>query len=407
MSFQINYSRNADLKSDKLKKFTSSEFYFHKHFRTDTPEVIFTSLLSIYSIPDFLKKISKNFGKEIKIYKYHQYYDNNKKSYLKEILIVDEKLRFVLSFITTDFSNIENSSDPEYFDFGYPGETELSEEEIQAEINQLESQEVSALVEMFLFRENEDELQAIFNKIISNKTNVKKKKREINIIGRNEHGFYLHGFKTIKTEVDLDLNYDDDFKEVSKIVIERLSSEDNKGIVLFAGIPGSGKTSYIRFLTNEIKSKRLVYIPPDMANCISDPDFIPFLMKYPNSIIIIEDAENVLKSRRAGGNQSVANLLNLSDGLLGDCLKLQVVCTFNCHYNEVDEALKRPGRLIAHYEFKELKIEKAQALFNKVHNRTDIELKKALTLAEVYNYFEAKIDNSSKQETIGFKQRKY
>ena len=144
-----------------------------------------------------------------------------------------------------------------------------------------------------------------------------------------------------------------------------------------------------------------------MANCISDPDFIPFLMKYPNSIIIIEDAENVLKSRRAGGNQSVANLLNLSDGLLGDCLKLQVVCTFNCHYNEVDEALKRPGRLIAHYEFKELKIEKAQALFNKVHNRTDIELKKALTLAEVYNYFEAKIDNSSKQETIGFKQRKY
>ena len=241
---------------------------------------------------------------------------------------------------------------------------------------------------MFLFRENEDELQAIFNKIISNKTNVKKKKREINIIGRNEHGFYLHGFKTIKTEVDLDLNYDDDFKEVSKIVIERLSSEDNKGIVLFAGIPGSGKTSYIRFLTNEIKSKRLVYIPPDMANCISDPDFIPFLMKYPNSIIIIEDAENVLKSRRAGGNQSVANLLNLSDGLLGDCLKLQVVCTFNCHY-------------------KELKIEQAQALYNKVHNRTDIELKKALTLAEVYNYFEAKIDNSSKQETIGFKQRKY
>ena len=407
MSFQVNYSRNADLKSDKLKKFTSSEFYFHKHFQTDTPEVIFTSLLSIYNISDFLKKVTKSFGEEIKVYKYYQYYDNNKKSYLKEILIVDEKLHFILSFITTDFSNIENSSDPEFYDFSYPGESELSEEEIQAEIDQLESQEVSAVVEMFLFRENEEELQKIFDKLISNKTTVKKKKREINIIGRNEHGFYLQGFKTIKTEVDIELNYNEGFSKISEIVVEKLSSENNKGIVLFAGIPGSGKTSYIRFLTNKIKTKRLIYIPPDMANCISDPDFIPFLMKYSNSIIIIEDAENVLKSRKAGGNQSVANLLNLSDGLLGDCLKLQVVCTFNCHYNEVDEALKRPGRLIAHYEFKELELERAQILFNKIHKRTDVKLEKSLTLAEVYNYFEIKIDNSSKQETIGFKQRKY
>ncbi len=50
-----------------------------------------------------------------------------------------------------------------------------------------------------------------------------------------------------------------------------------------------------------------------MAKEISAPNFLPFLMQYPNSILIIEDAENIIQDRNESSipSQAVANLLNL------------------------------------------------------------------------------------------------
>ena len=99
-----------------------------------------------------------------------------------------------------------------------------------------------------------------------------------------------------------------------------------------------------------------------MAKEISSPDFLPFLMQYPDSILIIEDAENIIMDRRYSQGPGVSNLLNISDGLLSDCLNVQVICTFNSALNTVDSALLRKGRLIARYEFGALTIEKANKL---------------------------------------------
>ncbi len=74
-----------------------------------------------------------------------------------------------------------------------------------------------------------------------------------------------------------------------------------------------GKTHYIRYLIHEIEDKTLIYVPPDMAKEISSPEFLPFLMQYQDSILIIEDAENIIKDRNETliPSQAVANLLNL------------------------------------------------------------------------------------------------
>jgi hypothetical protein len=74
-----------------------------------------------------------------------------------------------------------------------------------------------------------------------------------------------------------------------------------------------GKTHYIRYLIHEIEDKTLIYVPPDMAKEISSPEFLPFLMQYQDSILIIEDAENIIKDRNESSvpSQAVANLLNL------------------------------------------------------------------------------------------------
>ena len=54
---------------------------------------------------------------------------------------------------------------------------------------------------------------------------------------------------------------------------------------------------------------------------------------------MIEDAENILIDREAGGSSAVSALLNLTDGLLSDCLNIQIICTFNTDLSKLDRAL--------------------------------------------------------------------
>jgi SpoVK/Ycf46/Vps4 family AAA+-type ATPase len=93
-----------------------------------------------------------------------------------------------------------------------------------------------------------------------------------------------------------------------------------------------------------------------------NPEFIELLIDNPNTVVIIEDAENIIMDRRTTGGSSVSNLLNISDGLLADFLNVQLICTFNSSLTMIDSALMRKGRLIAKYEFGKLSREKAQAL---------------------------------------------
>ena len=187
----------------------------------------------------------------------------------------------------------------------------------------------------------------------------KKAMSSVHILANSkERGMYLSDFKIEDKYTDLDIgsNYNDDFSPIYNNIIENLN-KDQIGLYLLHGMHGTGKTTLIRHIIRKI-NKRLIFISPTMATQFSNPDMIPFLMRYPNSIIIIEDSENIIKKREHGNDQSVSNLLNLSDGILGDCLKFQIICTFNTRKSDIDEALLRKGRLIESYEFDKLTKEK-------------------------------------------------
>jgi hypothetical protein len=212
-------------------------------------------------------------------------------------------------------------------------------------------------------------------------------------------GLYLQDFKVKECNMSLEENYNDDFMPIHQTIVNRLNTQDDKGIVLLHGTPGTGKTSYIRYLTSLI-AKKMIYIPPEFAHKIASPDFLPLLIDNPNSVLIIEDAENIVETRDNSRNMSVSNLLNLADGLLSDCLNIQILCTFNTNINKVDKALLRKGRLIASYEFKPLSIPKAQHLSDKLGFTTKV--KKEMTLTDVYNQKEREYNAVNSTETIGF-----
>lgn len=258
---------------------------------------------------------------------------------------------------------------------------------------------VKAITVTCLFNPKEDSilmLNKIKNEVFFNLPEMNiSEKRCLNILIQTPSGFELNPIEVKCPDIDFDLNYNPDFKPIHDVILERLSEDKSKGLVLLHGKAGTGKTNYIRYLINHLK-KKVIYIPPNMTNSISDPSLIKFFINHSNSILVIEDAENVLMKRASNSTQAIANILNLTDGLLSDCTNIQVIATFNSDILSIDEALLRKGRLIAKYEFGELESEITEKLAIKIGS--DIRGKKVL--ADIYNSKDESFSN--KKEQIGF-----
>lgn len=218
----------------------------------------------------------------------------------------------------------------------------------------------------------------------------------LNILVKDGPDYKLESFETHAPEIDFKLNYNEDFEPIHELIMEKLSVERSKGLVLLHGLPGTGKTTYIRYLVNKLQ-KRVIYIPPNMAEYISDPDLIKFFLNHSNSVLVIEDAENVLNKREAHSTQAIANILNLTDGLLSDCAAMQILATFNTELQNIDEALLRKGRLIAKYEFKKLNSDRAAKLCKKI----GVSVSGEHTLTEIYNATEKSF--TKPKNPMGFK----
>ena len=239
------------------------------------------------------------------------------------------------------------------------------------------------------------------NEMIAELSKFKKKSarvdKKISLLVRNPHGIDIESLKIKKPKLTIQDNYNDDFLEIHQTILKRLAKNNDKGIVLLHGKPGTGKTSYIRYLITILK-KQVIFLPPNMAVAITDPSFLSILIENPNSIFVIEDAENIIIDRNQNGASAVSTLLNLSDGLLSDCLNIQIICSFNTDISKVDSALLRKGRLIAKYEFKALEIAKAQQLSDKLGFKNTMTQPTILT--EVYNPTEQDFNETKKG--IGF-----
>jgi hypothetical protein len=226
------------------------------------------------------------------------------------------------------------------------------------------------------------------------------KKSGINLVKAEMGHLDTEEYEMNVPDINLELNYGTEFVKIHDVIIKRLNNPNDKGIILFHGDPGTGKTSYIKYLTRLITDKEILFIPPAMAESLSEPSIIPFLMEHKNSILIVEDAERVIADRESNGSSvGVSNILNLTDGILGDCLNIQVVATFNMKREKIDQALLRKGRLIAEHKFGKLTTEESNRLLEHLGNEKRVD--KGMTLADIYNIDEEVFKHDNKTQ-IGF-----
>lgn len=240
--------------------------------------------------------------------------------------------------------------------------------------------------------------------IIKKYKNPSTTKNRIYVVYRTQHGFQKQSFAVKKRNINLEDNYNEDFPDISKDIITKLNDRKKTGLVILHGEPGTGKTTYIRYLASKLK-RDIIFISPDMVHHITSPEFIPFLLSNSNCILIIEDAEPALQSRVGDGRSgAVSNILNMTDGLLSDCLNISIVATFNTTTKDIDKALLRKGRLLKEYKFDKLEPNKAQSLLNKIGCK-DATAKEPMSLAEIYFYGDenTKDHNLGNTRKVGFK----
>lgn len=228
-----------------------------------------------------------------------------------------------------------------------------------------------------------------------------KKKSSISLIKSDMGHLDTEEFDLEIPDMDLELNYGKDFLNIHNIILKRLNKDNDSGIILLHGDPGTGKTTYIKYLTKCVKDKEILFIPPSMAESLSDPSIIPFLMDKRNSVLFIEDGEKVIGDRELSGSSgAVSNILNLTNGILGDCLSIQIIVTFNMKKEKIDQALLRKGRLIVEHKFEKLNLVDTNTLLS--HLGKNIVSDKALTLADIYNIDSDEVRVTKENKKIGF-----
>ena len=234
----------------------------------------------------------------------------------------------------------------------------------------------------FYYDANDQELETRLLKLAEymENTYVADDVPEFEVLTVNNGSFGTTSIEIKPMKFDLATNYNDDFLAVDDIIRASIK-EERSGLILLHGLPGTGKTSYIKNLITTNPKQRLIFIPNDFVQNMLQPGFINFLLTKKDSIIVIEDAEKVIMSRTdSGQNSVVSTILQITDGLFSDFLNIKIICTFNTDISRIDKALFRKGRMIAFYEFGELTEDKARALVG-----PDVALPGQLTLAELFN----------------------
>lgn len=198
----------------------------------------------------------------------------------------------------------------------------------------------------------------------------------------------------------LDASLLNNYPKATKQKLEKLATPivpTNGKILLLHGLPGTGKTYIIRYLSNFWKNNCIFHYISDPENFFGNVNYLMKVIdtnyddiensnnsKITYNVLILEDAGSYIELNENGVQEnSLTKLLNLTDGLLGQGLNLLMIISTNKEYNKLNPAIYRAGRCIDNIEFVEFSAQEANKWFES-HDRSDLTTKTPMLLADMY-----------------------
>lgn len=186
---------------------------------------------------------------------------------------------------------------------------------------------------------------------------------KLNTIGISLNGLEIEPISLHNIDLDNVDNYynTETFRRVEKAVKQIKKSD--KGLTVFYGERGSGKTSIINYISSKL-DRIVIFIPNNMIDhTINNPEFRKFIKKYDKPVLVLDDCEIAFTENYGRSNMFTSNLLQMVDGFLSDSINCNIVTIFNIDdEEEIDPSLLECNNLIDVIEFEMLTDEESNLL---------------------------------------------
>jgi hypothetical protein len=161
----------------------------------------------------------------------------------------------------------------------------------------------------------------------------------------------------------------------------RVREPERGRLLLWHGAPGTGKTHALRALARAWRPWCSTHCILDADALLSpDPRYLLDVLEWDDDdqwrLLVLEDA-GALARHDAGRGSGMAQLLNLTDGLLGESARALTLITTNEPAAALNPALRRAGRCLAETEFLPLSAAEASGWLG-------TEVDRAHTLSELF-----------------------